>query len=195
LREKGEDWVLPRLARYGETFPLGEALRATTPLFNEPDVVAYTLDCSTTIRVSDLTHFAMGIFWKAAAHSWLAKTEEPWIDFGARTDSVRRYLLGETAFPSEMALSLSVLPIPIALISFHLPYETVPAAGCSTFHLYIAGLNYTLWVGPNIPAEASQICLSAKPNVLLVFDCAKDIMRRFKEAYASARKVRKPSKK
>ena len=188
LREKGEDWVLPRLARYKGQFLLGEELEASTPLFNEPDVIAYTLEASATIRVSDLTHFAMGIFWKAAVHGWMRKAKGPWIRLGEHTEGVRKYLVGESEFPKEMALSLSVLPTAAAISSFHLPYETMPAPGYTTFHLYIGGLNYTLWVGPEIPHEAKLICLSAKPNAVLVFDCAKEILKRFQEAYAEARK-------
>src|SRR5277367_5945178 len=189
LREKGEDWVLPQLARHRGPFLLAEKLEATTALFNEPDFIAYNLDSSTTIRVADLTHFAMGIYYKAAVHSWLGSTTEPWIQLGARTEGVRKYLLGEEEFPKEMALTLAVLPRARAIISFYFPFETIPAHGYRTFHFYIAGLNYTLWVGPQIPYEPSRACLSAKPNSVLVFDCAKEILKRFKDAYADARFV------
>jgi hypothetical protein len=112
------------------------------------------------------------------------------MNLGAYADSIRRYLRGETSFPSEMVLSLSVLPTAAAVVYFHLPFETQAAEGYTTFHFYIPGLNYTLWVGSEIPTEVSQMCLSTIPNVVLVFDCSKEIIRRFKEAYESASKKR-----
>lgn len=181
LRERGEDWVLPRLARFRGPFPLGEALEAMTKAVDDTGLAAYTLAGSTNVRPSELTHFAMGVFWKAGVHSWVGKTRKPWMNLGARrADCVRRYLLGETSFPSEMALQLTVLPMPAAVTYFHLPFELAPTPGHTTFHFYVHGLNYMLWVGSDIPYPASQVCLSATPNVVLVFDCSNQIIQRFR---------------
>jgi hypothetical protein len=53
LREKGEDWVLPQLAQYGDIFPFGETLKASPYFFIEPDVAAYALDGHPTLRADD----------------------------------------------------------------------------------------------------------------------------------------------
>jgi len=93
LREKGEDWVLPQLAQYGDIFPFGETLKASPYLFIEPDVAAYALDGHPTLRADDLVHFAMGIFWKGSVHSWVGKGAEPWLN-------LRDHRVSQKTFPA-----------------------------------------------------------------------------------------------
>lgn len=188
LREKGEDWVIPQLARVGGPFLLDASLRASPPLFTEPDLVAYALETIKGIHVPDLIHFAMGIFWKSAVHSWVKKEAEPWLSLGPYTEPVRKFLLGETPFPVEMALSLSVLPSPVALISFHYPIATIEADPVCM--LYICGLSYMLWMGPNIPDEVARTSLHRPPHALLVVDNRDDITKKFREAYEAAMKAK-----
>ena len=191
LRAKGEDWVIPQLARDGDAFPLGDTLKSSQHLFDEPDVVAYALEGHPTIRATDLVHFAMGIFWKSSVHNWLAEKKKSFISLGTRQESIRKFLLGEQGFPSDMALSIAVLPKPVALIGFHFPYETLPRPEDRTFHLYISGINFTLWAGTRIPPEIILGCLSKRPHIALVYDAAPQIARRYKEALADSRKARK----
>jgi len=81
--------------------------------------------------------------------------------------------------------------MPVALIAFHLPYETLPWPEDRTFHLYISGINFTLWAGTRIPPDVGMACLSKKPHYALLYDAAPQIARRYKEAYADAKKSRK----
>ena len=191
LRAKGEDWVIPQLARYGDVFPLGETLKASQYLFGEPDVAAYALEGHPTVRAADLVHFAMGIFWKASVHNWLAVRKKSFISLGTHQEPIRKFLLSEQGFPADMALSLAVLPKPVALIGFQFPYETLPRPEDRTFHLYISGVNFTLWAGSRIPAEITLGCLSKRPHLALVYDAAPQIARRYKDALADAKKSRK----
>jgi hypothetical protein len=188
LRAQGEDWVIPRLAHFGGPFLFGDALKNSSPHFTEPDFIAYLLETIPAVRVPDLIHFAMAIFWKAAVHSWVKEPGEPWLSLGPYAESVRKFVLGEAKFPQEMALSLTVLPNPVALISFHYPYETTDAN--RTCHLYISGLNYTLWMGPNIPTEAAGMSLHLPPHIALVVDNRDAITLKFREAHQAALKLR-----
>jgi hypothetical protein len=186
LRAKGEDWSIPQLAHLGGPFPIGDTLAASTPLFETNDLKAYLLQAIQQIRVPELLHFAMAIFWKASVHSWTQKQGEPWLDLGSYVEPLRRFILGEAGFPDDMALSLTVLPNPVALISFHYPYATVgPDPIC---HLYLSGLNFTLWTGPNISPIAMEASLHRPPHLALVTDIQNDITKKFRDALESARK-------
>jgi hypothetical protein len=189
LRARGEDWAIPQLAHFGGPFPFGDTLSVSAPLFAEPDFTVYLLETIPNIRVPDLIHFAMAIFWKASVHSWVGKRGKPWLSLGQYKEPLRKFISGEAGFPAEMALSLTALPNPVALIAFHYPYATIGAD--PTCHLYISGLNFTLWTGPNISFEAAQTSLHNPPHHALVVDIRDDITRKFRDAHQSAMNTKK----
>jgi hypothetical protein len=189
LRARGEDWTIPELARLNQQFLLFEKLKAAQPAFVQPDFVAYFLEAVPTIHVPELVHFAMGIFWKASTHSWAKGRRKPWADLGELPrESIRRFILGETEFPDQMALSLTILPPPKALIAFNYPYAT--KGPDPTFHLYVSGINCTLWIGCNVPENVAVTSIHRPPHLLLVVDNVRDITRKFREALQSAEKAR-----
>ncbi len=186
LRERGEDWVIPQLARLGGPFLLGDRLERSVVLHGEPDFDTYLLNAIPEIRAPELTHFAMGIFWKASVHPWKVGTNEPRIDLGRYGELVRLLLLGEGEFPADMALSLTILPSPVTMIAFHPPYTTVGPD--PTFHLYLCGLNYTLWMVANVEPQIIATSLNRPPHVVLVVDNREAIARKFRDAHQSAQK-------
>jgi hypothetical protein len=190
LCAKGEAWMVPQLARYGGPFPVLDTLIKSPALFIEPDFIAYVLAAIPAIRVPDLIHFFMGIFWKASVHPWAKARTEPWLSFGNQGEAIRQFLLGVADFPAQMALSVTVLPPPVTLIAFHIPYDTIGPD--PTYHLYISGINCTLWMGPNIPVEIVAGSIHRPPHHLLVVDNAADITRKFREAGQSVMKSRAP---
>jgi hypothetical protein len=65
----------------GEPFPVYEKLRKAIPLYNEPDFVAYVVATIPAIRVPDLMHCVMGIFWNqdcndVSKDSWRVKEKK-----------------------------------------------------------------------------------------------------------------------
>src|ERR1041385_5458943 len=69
LNVNGEDWVLPQLSTL-QGFPLHAQLTTVQPDIVDGDVAAYASAKVPDIRTDFLTHFAMGIFWKAGVHNW-----------------------------------------------------------------------------------------------------------------------------
>ena len=57
------------------------------------------------IRVDEITHFVMGMFWKAGVHSWSGSQTEPVIDLGPYTEPIGGFLRGEQEFPDHVALT------------------------------------------------------------------------------------------
>jgi hypothetical protein len=75
LSREGENWVLPLLAKIDGRFPLFDLLQKTPPDVTDGDLRVYAASRIPAIDFRKLTHFAMGIFWKASAHSgWGGKT-------------------------------------------------------------------------------------------------------------------------
>jgi hypothetical protein len=164
-------------------------LKASQPHYSDPEVTSYLLEGHPTVRPADLVHFAMGIFWKASAHGWRAG--KPFILLRGYEEGVRKFLRGEGGFPADMALVLGILPMPVTLIGFQFPFATKGDTDDRTFHLYVPGLNFTLWTGTRISEEIRIACLSKKPNYVLVHNVAPHIARRYQDAFADAKKSRK----
>ena len=71
LNSGGERWILDKLATWERTFPLYDVLTKVPPLFDEDGMVVYLAGQNPEIAVEKLTHFALGLFWKASVHSWM----------------------------------------------------------------------------------------------------------------------------
>src|ERR1700675_4786227 len=80
LSKGGETWVCPKLAWLNGSFPLYERFISGATVFgeNEAEALLYA-GGNPKINVQKLVHFALGIFWKAAVHSWRAP-QDPMID-------------------------------------------------------------------------------------------------------------------
>src|SRR5947209_15811189 len=69
LSTEGEAWLLPQVGRM-DGFPFYEILVKKQPFECEGDGALYAAADNSEIDVAKLTHFAMGMFWKASIHSW-----------------------------------------------------------------------------------------------------------------------------
>ncbi len=132
LNKGGESWALDKFARIERTFPFYELLKKGPAAFEDDRGALFYTSLNPHIPVGKLTHFAMGIFWKAAVHSWSGSTKEPMIALGPYAESIRVWLLGESAFPRHVYLSVNAAPSAKAQIVFHQPHKHNLRDGIST---------------------------------------------------------------
>jgi hypothetical protein len=175
LNKNGETWILPLFARYDGSFPFHEILTKMEPAVTDGEIRAFATARNPEIHAEMLSHFAMGIFWKSAVHSWSGARKEPQISLGPYAEAVRRYLRGESGFPAHMALLIGVLPVPVNHIAFTAPYQ-----GRSTkwhnFVLYILGIEFTLLAGRGIDPETHAASFSGNiERPILLFNYEPDI--------------------
>ena len=104
---QGEGWVHGRIATV-KGFPLFDSLKAYTPVFAEGDYAVYDAKAISEWDCAKLLHYGAGIFFKAGVHVWESEGSKVSIDLGPDLDELRRFLLGQAAFPPDMALSISV---------------------------------------------------------------------------------------
>jgi hypothetical protein len=83
-------------ATYEGAFPFWDLLTKFEPDQVVDGARAYCTVKNPDIQVDKTVHFAMGIFWKAAVHSWKGRETEPMIQLGPYAESVRTFLRGET---------------------------------------------------------------------------------------------------
>ena len=191
LGQKGENWLLPRRATMSGSFPLFEILRRVPPDVNEQDSQGYAAARNPGIDVAAITHFAMGIYWKASVHSWSSNETEPYIKLGPYSEQLRRFLRAELPFPEHMVLVVGALPHASRFIHFVAPYR-----GSNTAHrnfvFAVPGMQFNLLVGKGIPPETREICFCRNPfQPIVVADPAgemKDVYREVsREAHRSKR--------
>jgi hypothetical protein len=86
------------------------SLSEQPPLVTGDGIELYGVSSKPSLDRKKLINFGLGIFFKAAVHSWRGGQTKPWTDLGSHAEDLRKYLIGEAAFPTDMALVLMVDP-------------------------------------------------------------------------------------
>jgi hypothetical protein len=190
LSRNGENWVLPRLATNEGAFPFFDILKKVPPDVVEGGSGMYAAARNPEMDTTSLTHFAMGIFWKASVHSWRANDTAPLIDLGEYGESVRSFLLAQPAFPEEMVLIVGVSPPPVEMTAFCYPYRG-SEPDYQNFLFYVPGIEFALLVGRGIPAEKKQCCFASHPlRPILASDLSEALKAVFQSTVKNAHRAK-----
>lgn len=192
LNKGGETWVNSKLARRDPySFPLYDMLvRGSVGYADETGGIYYAGE-NPEIDVDKLIHFALGIFWKASAHSWTRDKSEPKIDLGEHSEHLRKWLRGEGSLPRDMSLHISLSKPERAQIIILAPSVKVPRPWTSIW-MHVPGMMVTLNVGPEIPIETHMVCFwKNSVHVIMVSEeVTSALERKFAGEFAEARKTR-----
>jgi hypothetical protein len=177
------------LAKSDGSFPFYDILEKGAPDLVEGDSALYAAAKNLAIDVAKLTHFAMGIFWKASVHSWSRERTDPPVDLGKYGEGVRRFLRAEGCFPEHMALIVAVSPPPL-MPSFNMPYRG-SAKAFQNFVFHVPGVNFELDVGNLVPRDINEICFASNPlHPILLTDLSRTNLQIFRGAAAGAHKAK-----
>jgi hypothetical protein len=180
LSINGENWTLPLLATIEGTFPFFDILEKFPPDCTDGDSKVYAASRNPEIDIARLTHFAMGIFWKASVHSWRGNETIPLIDLGEFREPIRLFLRGESSFPTELTLTIGVSPRPVKIIGSYAPYRG-SAINYPNFLFYVPGIEFALETGRNTAVNSKGPCFANNPaHPILVCDLdstIKDVIR------------------
>ena len=186
LNREGEQWVVPLLATRTRAFPLHDILTAVAPDVVGPNVKAYAGAKNPCLRVKDLTHFALGIFWKASVHSWKSGPSSmiPRIDLGPYGENIRSFLFCNGPFPQHVGLGVNVMPAPVTtMLSCH-ARAGAKANGVHHFSFYVPGILFALSVGKGAAEERRETCFYSNPlHPVLIQDLSDEVERHPKETY------------
>jgi hypothetical protein len=158
LNKGGEHWFLANCWRK-DKFLLASLLHASRPTDSSGAITFFHADQIPAIDVAALSYFAASMFWRASVHQWKSDGKENrGITLGPYEEDLRLYLMGQTPFPENCVLWVSV---PETITPFvHL--SLTPYGGRRDgFHLYkllVLGVGFHLHVGGRIPASARQMC-------------------------------------
>ena len=170
LSRGGEAWMGDKLATWSRTFPLYDLVAKQPAIINESDITVHSVTDGSEISVQKLTHFALGIFWKASVHSWRGGESAPQIELGPYSDKLRKWVRGELRFPTHMYLIVEISRPGRAQIAFTAPYEG-KRGGWHSYFLHLPGMMFALAVGRTVDQVWRELCFwnnSAHP--ILVCD-------------------------
>jgi hypothetical protein len=166
LNQGGEQWMLGKLCEFNRQFPLYDIVHRQAPIDSDPDGETFAAGTNPEIDVQRISHFALGIFWKASIHLW----QFGQITLGTYREEIRTWLLGETAFPKNVALNVILSRPAAAQIIMNPPYETIPTP-CHTYLFHVPGVLFRLSVGKQIPAAEKLLCFySSSEHFIIVSD-------------------------
>jgi len=191
LNKRGEMWVNPKLATLQKSFPLYDILMKGPAAHMDEKGGLYFAAHNPEIDVEKLTHFAMGIFWKASAHSWSGKSRSPMIQLGPYGDGIRTWLRGESGFPKHVCLTVLVARPENALIVLTGPNERISGRWHS-FSLGVPGVVFTLEVGKQIDSQMRMTCFheNATHPVLISDEVMGAVWNKVGEHYRESRKTK-----
>jgi hypothetical protein len=191
LNKNGENWIIPKLAHPDGQFPLLDILQELPPDAEKKEFKIYEAAKNPSIDVHKIAHFAMGIFWKASAQSWVAHDKAPKIDLGPYRDRVRDFLRGKAPFPANVSLHVLIAPRDRALITIGEPCRG-RAEIYRNFSFYVPGIQFGLYVGKQITNEIRQLCFYGNPaHPIVVYDTSEKYLSLMKEMERTAHKSRR----
>lgn len=191
LSKYGENWVLPKLATWDKGFPLYDLITRIRPDVSYDDVQGYAASRNPAIDVQAITHFALGVFWKAAVHSWSKGEGEPRIELGPYEEQLRRFLRCEGDFPNHVVLNVGVVPPPIKFVNSFGPYRG-SAPACRNFVFNVPGMQFVMTVGKALSAELRETCFYRNAmHPIIACDIAKPMLQLYRQQAKTAHKSRK----
>jgi hypothetical protein len=163
LNKGGEMWIAGKLATWERSFPLYDLLMKGPPEFDEKDMAVYFAAKNSEIDVEKLTHFALGMFWKASVHSWSGSKTAASIELGLYSEKIRTWLRSKSWFPEDMYLIVVVSRPLRAQIVLNEPYEA-RREGWQNFFVYVPGVLFMLNVGKTVDESMRWLCVYQNPG-------------------------------
>jgi hypothetical protein len=163
LNKGGENWMIPLFAKADGSFGFHDLLTSAPAALVVDNARVYLAASNPQILSDRLIHFAMGVFWKAAVHTWISGNKEPLIDLREYAEPIRKYLRGEAPYPDEMVLNVGVLPVPVKHLAITAPYQGSHDT-VTNFLFYVVGIEFVLLLGKNITDEEKQGSFTDNPG-------------------------------
>lgn len=184
LRANGEDWVLANCYRGTGDFAIAAALAE-----REPDFIHGNADLFATDQIAHLVnadaiiHFACGVLWKAAAHTWRPGRKPIHLDLAEYTEPLRRFVAGEASFPPGLVLRTRVSTwqgdISRLCAVMH-PPESGRTSGFWSHRFAMLGLTFELLVGSHLPDLYYQYSTAPSRRRFLIMSPEEDFLQGFK---------------
>ena len=164
-------WVAPKAKK---EFPLLDTLRKTPARLTSSDLIVHSA-CDLRLDTDKFAYFALSIVWRAAVNQWLLpdKTVTSLLDLGAPEEPIRRFLIGDAPFPSDIFVIVVVCTDVLSREHWTAP---VPEANCRVYSFLTMGLLFRVLVGNDTPERfRSCCCRASKGRLVFSTDCREEM--------------------
>jgi len=163
--EHGESWIA-RQVYNGRDFPLLDRLNVAIPFDATPHLQIFS-GADVGIDTAKLAYFALSMVWRASAHRWqMPDGMATSIELGAHQEPIRRFLLGESEFPTHVVVVVTACTDWVSQ-STVFPPSAVPENPLTVFSSLVRGIGFRVLVGNNLPPEIRETCCFASPKKLI----------------------------
>jgi hypothetical protein len=165
----------------GKVFPLLDRLRLALPISSmySSQYSAYS-GAKVGIDTGKLAYFALSILWKASVHQWkMPDRLTTSIGLGVYEESIRKFLLGETAFPLDVVVIVTVCTDSISQESFFVPCP-VPENPFTAYAFLARGISFRVLIGRNLPSGIRELCcVTGSKTLIFAASCANKSIHSF----------------
>lgn len=155
FNENGERWMMSQVDN-GKDFPLLDRLNVALPFRSTSGLSAFS-GTAAGIDTDKLAYFVLGVLWRASVHKWKILRQTTSIKLGPYEEPVRRYLLGETRFPSNTFVVAIACTDFASRCSFYVPGR-VRVTSHAVYFLLTRGVYFRVHMGGNVPREIRELC-------------------------------------
>jgi hypothetical protein len=177
-----------RFCKYGERYAMGQVnrngnfallntLRASEGEKSSAGFTFYNRTTTPNIDREKLGYFALSVFWRAGIHLWhRPQQKKPMIELGKLREPIRKYLLGETPFPKELALILYVCTDSFSQNAFYEP-NMGNDSDPTMWSFEARGLNFYVCGVEGKQMNVGSTCLvNGEKQLIVVRDCQKKVL-------------------
>lgn len=167
FNKNGEAWVMKYCARSADEFRLKQLIDDSKPIAGN-GLKVYSAAQIPQINVEKLAYFAASIIWRAAIHNWrFGKQEIRRFYLGTRyMEELRQYLLGESSFPQNSVVWVSIISEPKLWGSFVAPYGE-KFNQCWRYKFPFLGISFMFFLGKLIDPQIRSMCTLRSERKLL----------------------------
>jgi hypothetical protein len=153
----GEAWTVRNCFQPDGSFPLYEKVTAIRRSVVSGHVRLYPTDGVADIAADKLTYFASSIIWRSGATNW--RNHNRRTTLGRYEEQLRLYLLGDSDFPVDAALRVTLRSPANAELLMRTPYgDRIAGMRCVSF--MIPGILFTLFMAQHIPPVLKLLMLA-----------------------------------
>ncbi|MGB8479956.1 MAG: hypothetical protein WCE63_14170 [Acidobacteriaceae bacterium] len=166
----GERYVTNLVWRRRNGFPLLDKLRLAVPMKREPDYQVFSAE-QVGINADKLAYYALSVVWRSGIHSWKTignqMISEPLS--AADEESIRKYLLGETALPENIGVMVNVCIDGPSQVLVLPPTMLGNTGSYRIYRLLIRGIDFNVLVATAPNTQFVEICCvrSATKSIFL----------------------------
>ncbi len=121
------------------------------------------------VDTEKFAYFALSVAWRRTIHEW--NPALPRLELGQFAEDMRRYLLGEILFPSNMSVLVMVCSDQVSRRMWTVPTPFVEA-GCLNVAFDVRGIRFRVMMG-HLPAFAREWDCRGPQRPIFLADCEK----------------------